>query len=99
MNFEWEKGFIWWLNPLGVFLIVGFIWNIVYQICEKFMSFSQGTLHGFENSEFIISGACALITIYLTRKEKMVSIAGKLSLIFSALLYSCFVYLGLRNYL
>lgn len=80
-------------------MIIGFLWDIAYQICDRFLLFEQHILHKFGNSEFIVSGFFALVTIYLTRKEKIDGAVGKLSLILAAVPYLCFIGLGLLSFL
>lgn len=99
MNCKFEKGALWWFNPVGVFVIVGFLWSFIYQICDKIFYLNIHSLNNWDNLGFVTGGIGALITIYVTRKEKLGSTADKLSLVMAVLLYLCFICLGLFNLL
>ncbi|MBI5744916.1 MAG: hypothetical protein HY952_10255 [Elusimicrobia bacterium] len=99
MNYKFEKGALWWFNPVGVFVIVGFLWSFIYQICDRIFNLSRHSLNNWDSLGFVIGGIGALITIYVTRKEKMGSTADKFGLVLAVLLYMCLICVGLFNLL
>lgn len=100
MNFKFEKGISWWLNPFCAFMLVSFLWSMVYAVLNKFSGISRVKLDKYDELSFALAGGAALVVTLLTRKKGAESaVTDKFVLIIAVSVCSGLIILGLIGFM